>query len=81
MPTATLTRKGQVTIPARVRAALGLELGDRVAFVEIAAGRFEVVASTRSVTALKGMFGSARRRVSLEDLMARPPMEGDELPL
>jgi AbrB family looped-hinge helix DNA binding protein len=79
--TATLTRKGQVTIPASVRAALGLETGDRVAFVEIAAGRFEVIASTRPVTALKGMFGAARRRVSIEDLIARPPMEGDELSL
>lgn len=28
-----MTRKGQVTIPAEVRKALGLDVGDRVAFV------------------------------------------------
>jgi len=70
MTTATLTSKGQITIPAGVRAALGVEAGDRVEFVEVAAGRFEVMASTRPVTALKGMFGPARRRVSIEDMNA-----------
>ncbi|MGA3195891.1 MAG: AbrB/MazE/SpoVT family DNA-binding domain-containing protein [Terriglobales bacterium] len=34
MATATLTSKGQITIPSRVREALGLEKGDRVEFVE-----------------------------------------------
>ena len=32
MQTSTLTRKGQVTIPADVRRRLGLHPGDRVAF-------------------------------------------------
>jgi AbrB family looped-hinge helix DNA binding protein len=34
MDTNTLTRKGQVTIPAHVRACLGLKQGNKVAFVE-----------------------------------------------
>ncbi len=34
MPIATLTRKGQVTIPLAVRAALGLHTGDKLDFVE-----------------------------------------------
>ncbi|MCI4605520.1 AbrB/MazE/SpoVT family DNA-binding domain-containing protein, partial [Pseudomonas fluorescens] len=34
MATATLTSKGQITIPVQVRTALGLETGDRVEFVE-----------------------------------------------
>ena len=55
MPTATLTSKGQITIPAMVRAALGVEAGDRVEFVEVEPGHFELVAATQSVTALKGM--------------------------
>jgi AbrB family looped-hinge helix DNA binding protein len=55
MSTATITSKGQVTIPSAVRAALGVESGDRVEFVEVEQGRFELVASTHSVTALKGM--------------------------
>jgi AbrB family looped-hinge helix DNA binding protein len=70
MTTATLTSKGQITIPATVRAALGVDAGDRVEFVEIAAGRYEVIAATRPVTALKGMFGKTRKTVSIETMNA-----------
>ncbi|MFP5418923.1 MAG: AbrB/MazE/SpoVT family DNA-binding domain-containing protein [Gammaproteobacteria bacterium] len=55
MATATLTSKGQITIPATVRATLGVEAGDRVEFVQIEPGRFELVAATQTVTALKGL--------------------------
>ncbi|MEQ1742927.1 MAG: AbrB/MazE/SpoVT family DNA-binding domain-containing protein [Candidatus Nitrotoga sp.] len=55
MSTATITSKGQITIPAVVRAALGVEAGDRVEFVQVEPGRFELVASTQSVNALKGL--------------------------
>ncbi len=40
MATATLTSKGQITIPVQVRTALGLETGDRVEFVEMEDGKF-----------------------------------------
>lgn len=55
MTTATMTSKGQITIPAQVRAALGIEAGSRVEFVQVGEGRFELVAATRPVTALKGL--------------------------
>ena len=68
MSTATLTSKGQITIPAAVRAALGVDAGDRVEFVEMANGRFELVAATRPVTALKGMVRKPPEPVSIEDM-------------
>ena len=68
MTTATLTSKGQITIPANVRRALQVAVGDRLDFVEIEPGRFEVVAATRSVTELKGMFGKPKKRVSISDM-------------
>jgi antitoxin PrlF len=68
MTTATLTSKGQITIPAEVRTALGVDAGDRVEFVEVAPGRYEFIAATRSVTALKGMFGKARKSISIEEM-------------
>lgn len=68
MATATITSKGQITIPARVRKGLQVEPGDRVEFVEVEPGRYEIVAATCSVTALKGMFGKARKRVSIEEM-------------
>jgi antitoxin PrlF len=66
--TATVTSKGQITIPANVRQALQVEPGDRLEFVEVDPGRFEVVAATHSVTELKGMFGKTVKRVSIEDM-------------
>ena len=70
MATATVTTKGQITIPAEVRQALKVDTGDRVEFVEIEPGRFEFIAATRSVTELKGMFGKAKKIVSIEDMNA-----------
>ena len=70
MTTATITTKGRITTPAEVRAALGVEAGDRVEFVEVAPGRYECIAATRSVTALKGMFGKPRKSVSIDDMNA-----------
>ena len=70
MTTATLTSKGQITVPAAVREALGVDAGDRVEFVEITPGRYEFIAATGSVTALKGMFGKPRKKVSIKEMNA-----------
>lgn len=68
MASATVTSKGQITIPVDVRQSLRIEAGDRVEFVEVEPGRFEIVPATRSVKDLKGMFGKASRSVSIEDM-------------
>lgn len=70
MATATVTGKGQITIPVEVREALRLDSGDRVEFVEVESGRFEIVPATRSVSALKGMFGKPKRTVSIDEMNA-----------
>ena len=76
MSTTTLTSKGRITIPAAVREALGLGTGDRVEFVEIAPGRYELIAATRSVTALKGLFGKPRKPVSITEMNAAIAQRG-----
>jgi len=68
MTTATVTSKGQITIPLEVRQALHVEAGDRVEFVQIEPGQFMFVAANRSVTELKGMFGKAAKTVSIEEM-------------
>lgn len=68
MAYATVTTKGQITIPLEVRQALHVEAGDRVEFIEVQPGRFEVIAATGSVTALKGMVAKPRKPVSIEDM-------------
>jgi len=70
MSTATLTSKGQITLPAAVRHAMKVDTGDRVEFVEVAPGRFECVALARNATELKGMFGKPVKKVSIEDMNA-----------
>jgi antitoxin PrlF len=70
MTTATISSKGQITIPATVRQALQVTTGDRVEFVEVEAGRFEFFAATRSVKELKGMFGKPKGRVSIAQMNA-----------
>lgn len=67
MSQATITSKGQVTIPAPVRANLKVGAGDKIEFVEIENGKYEVIAVTREVKSLKGLFKSTNT-VSIDDM-------------
>jgi antitoxin PrlF len=65
----TLTSKGQITVPIDVRAALGLESGDKVVFEALEPGRFAFsVVKPQPISTLKGMLGRANRRVSVEEM-------------
>jgi antitoxin PrlF len=68
MVSAKLTSKGQITIPANVRAALGLDAGSRVEFVETGKGQFAIIAATEEVQSLKGMLKKPARPVSIEEM-------------
>lgn len=68
MATATITSKGQVTIPASVRTALGLGTGSRIEFVEIEKGRYAIIAATKPVQSLKGMLRKPASPVSIEQM-------------
>lgn len=65
MTTATLTSKGQITIPLEVRSALGLHAGAKLDFV-LGQDGFKVVPLRASVPSLKGRFaGRVTRPVTL----------------
>ncbi|KVQ19956.1 AbrB family transcriptional regulator [Burkholderia cepacia] len=69
MTAATITSKGQVTIPVDVRNQLGLEAGDRIEFsFNEATGRYEVYPATRSLVALKGVVKKPAKPVSIDDM-------------
>jgi AbrB family looped-hinge helix DNA binding protein len=68
MTAATVTSKGQLTIPKDVREALGIGPGDRVEFVQMADGNFAVMPATKSIKRLKGIIPKPRTPVSLEDM-------------
>lgn len=66
MSSATLSVKGQITIPKNVREQLGLNTGDRIEFIEIEKGIFKIVPATHDVTALKGIIKKPGKAVLLE---------------
>jgi len=68
MTTATITSKGQVTIPKDVRSRLGIGTGDRVEFVEIQDGVFQIVAVTQDVQVLKGIVPKPKKPVTIEEM-------------
>jgi AbrB family looped-hinge helix DNA binding protein len=68
MSTAILTSKGQITIPAAVRASMHLDKGSRVAFVESGKGQFLMVAATSPVQNLKGLLRKPNAPVSIEQM-------------
>lgn len=55
MSEATLTSKGQITIPADIRKAMGVSAQDRVVFTRLDDGTIVMRAKTRSVLELRGM--------------------------
>ncbi|MFZ2393725.1 MAG: AbrB/MazE/SpoVT family DNA-binding domain-containing protein [Rhodoferax sp.] len=68
MPTATLTSKGQITIPLEIRNALGLHTGATLDFVQEQDG-FKVRPLHSSTATLKGRFaGRVARAVSIAEM-------------
>ena len=71
MPTATLTSKGQITLPRPVRSALGLETGDKIDFVPEPGGGFRVFALRKDVRELRGRFaGRVPHAVTIDEMNA-----------
>ena len=65
---ATLTSKGQITLPKAIRDRLHLRSGDRVQFLVHEDGRVELVPQTAPVSRLKGVLPAPARAVTLEDM-------------
>lgn len=68
---ATLSSKGQITIPAALRTLFGWRTGDAIDFVVYEENsRVELVAKRNSVTALKGLIGKPKKAVTLDEMDA-----------
>ena len=66
MSAATVTSKGQITLPKSVRDHLALSAGDRVDFVLAADGRFDSIPVKSSIKSLKGCVPAPRKSVTIE---------------
>jgi len=70
MPTATLTSKGQTTIPKPIRDYLLLEAGDRLEFVIDEKGQVVLFPATLEVQSIKGIFPPPRKAASIDEMKA-----------
>lgn len=69
MATATLTSKGQLTLPKAIRDRLHVQTGDLVEFVVDSAGEIRVRAASLDVADLRGLLRKpGRKPVSLDDM-------------
>ena len=62
MPTATITSKGQITLPKEIRDHLKLAEGDRVEFIIDASGEVRVRTVSGPVCKLHGLLQALERK-------------------
>lgn len=67
---ASITSKGQVTVPAAARKRLGLHAGSKVDFVVNAQEHLEMIPLAHSVRQLKNMVPKPPRPLSLDEMDA-----------
>jgi AbrB family looped-hinge helix DNA binding protein len=69
MSTATMTSKGQITIPKEVRDDLRLVPGSKVMFVKLSPGHYRMVARTGRIDDLAGMlYRPGQRTLTIEEI-------------
>jgi antitoxin PrlF len=68
MPIATLTSKGQITVPKQVRDQLHLSASDRVRFLTDGEGRVVMIPATIPITELRGCLPAPKRAVTLAEM-------------
>ena len=65
---ATVTSKGQVTLPAEARRKLKLSQGSKLEFIVIDQERLEVIPVVETVSRLKGMVPKPKKPLSLAEM-------------
>ena len=68
MPTATVTSKGQITIPVEMRKILKLKPGSRIDFYQVAEGEYVLRARTGSILDLRGCLAGISVPVTDEEM-------------
>jgi antitoxin PrlF len=65
---ATLTSKGQLTLPVSIRRKLRLKPGDKIELFSRNDGHIEGVPVKQGINALKGILPKPKQTVSLDDM-------------
>ena len=70
MSAATITSKGQITIPKDIRTLLDLHSGDKINFIVEESGEVRFLPATADVSTLKGIIAKPIKAVSVEEMKA-----------
>ena len=65
---ATITAKGQITLPKAIRDQLTISAGDKLDFFVNSEGHLEGIILKTPASKLKGMLPKPKKKVSLEDM-------------
>jgi antitoxin PrlF len=76
MSIATVTSKGQITIPRDIRGKLNLHPGDKISFITDDKGKVYFLPTTRSITTLKGIVPKPDKPVTVEEMKATVKTKG-----
>jgi antitoxin PrlF len=68
MAIATLTSKGQLTLPIELRNKMNLQAGSKVEFVEVSDGEWRIQAQLGNIRSLKGILDYKGATVSLDEM-------------
>ncbi|MFC1852690.1 AbrB/MazE/SpoVT family DNA-binding domain-containing protein [candidate division CSSED10-310 bacterium] len=69
MAITTLTKKGQVTIPKKIREVLGLQTGDKIEFIVSKDGEARIKPVTKKIDDVYGLlFKPSRKPVSTDEM-------------
>lgn len=68
---ATLTSKGQTTIPKEIRESLGMKAGDRMTFTLMPDGTVTMRVKNKSITQIAGMLHKKGRKAVPIDQLSR----------
>lgn len=76
MPCATITSKGQVTIPKEIRDYLKLDTGTKVDFVITETGEVKVIPLVSNVKTLSGMLEQTEKKAATLEEMDKAIRKG-----
>lgn len=75
---ATLSAKGQITIPVSIREFLGIKTGDAIDFVTTKSKTIELIPTHTPVHALRGLVSKPKRPVTLSEMDAAIATGGEK---
>lgn len=79
MSAATITSKGQITIPKDIRKLLDLNSGDKIDFVVEDSGEVRIVPVIKDVKVLRGIVARPKKPVTVDEMKTTVKRRGSKI--